>query len=312
MAFTATMASALLRLVFALALAALARSQHHAATPAAHVYAGIASFAYAPDATQLSCPSAGASASEVACYKVEVKISTVDGVAGFELGLTGTAVYPPPVCTLTAADPTAQPAVAGGCSAGCSYVAPVAAIAAVAEVTQVAEACEATTGLAADHCVLTATDPAATPPVAGHCSKLAIGAPYCRYVAPVSPVTPVTGVAPTIETCVNSVAESKIDLANEVFPNFGVSINRKMGTCADPDAGTANADPSREKEACSAVLSASGSGGAFVQTAAVAKHIATVFVGNPADLAVEWNCEHGCGAHASRCWADQRQCTTGV
>ena len=298
------------RALAALALATLARAQNPTdahRTP----HTSIASFVYAPSPLELACPAAGGA--EVPCYRVEIKISSTDGVAGFELGLAGTAVYPPPVCTLTAADADAQPAaVVGACSAGCSYVAPIAAIVAVAEVVQVAEACEATTGLASDHCVLTAADPGATPPVAGHCSKVAIGAPYCRYVAPVAPVAPIVGVPPTIEACINAAVDTKIDLANEVFPNYGVSINRKMGTCADPGAGTASADPAREKEACSAVLSASGSAGAFVPTGVVAKHIATVFVANPADLQVEWDCQHGCGAHASTCWVDQRACTTGV
>lgn len=250
--------------------------------------ASIASFLLAPDATELACPSrAGV---EMPCYRVDIKVTTTDSLAGFKMGLAGTPIYTAPVCTLTPADPDASPAVAGSCSPGCSYIAPIAAIDEVPAVTEVIEACTATTGLGTDHCILTAADPNADPPVVGTCTKIAAGAPECRYVAPVASVAHVAGVPATIEACTNSAVDTKIGLANEVFSNFAVSIHRHLDTCVDPNAGTTNANPAIEDEACSAVVSAAGDSGAYVQSAESEKHIATVFVGDPSTLEVSLFC----------------------
>lgn len=261
--------------------------------------ARIASFLLAPDSTQLAC-TASSGGAEVPCYRVDIKVSTTDSLAGFQMGLAGTPIYTAPVCTLTPADPDAVPAVAGSCSAGCAYVAPVAAIEEVAEVSEVTEECIATTGLGTDHCILTAADPAADPPVVGTCTKIAPGAPACRYVAPVAAVAHVAGVPATIEACTNSAVDTKIGLANEVFSNFAVSIHRQLNTCVDPNAGTAGADPAIEKEACRAVVSAAGDGGAYVQSDESGKHIATVFVGDPSNLEVRCLCILRSASFASR------------
>jgi hypothetical protein len=247
--------------------------------------AAIASFVLAPDSAELACPSREGDA-EVSCYRVDIKVTTTDSLAGFQMGLAGTPIYTAPVCTLTPAQPDADPAVDGSCSAGCTYVAPIAEIVEVVEVVEVVEACTATTGLGTEHCSLTAADPDADPPVVGACIKVAAGAPECRYVAPVAPVAAVAGVPATVEACINSAVDTKIGLANEVFPNYAVSIHRHLDTCTDSNAGTESANPAVEKEACKAVVSAAGDSGAYVQTDETEKHIATLFVGDPSDLQV--------------------------
>ncbi len=249
----------------------------------------IASFLLAPDTTELACPSSAGA--EVPCYRVDIKVTTTDSLAGFQIGLAGTPIYTAPVCTLTPADPDADPVVEGSCSAGCTYVAPIAAIVEVAEVAEVTEECVATTGLGTDHCTLTAADPDADPPVVGACTKVAAGAPACRYVAPVAAVAHVAGVPATIEACTNSAVDTKIGLANEVFSNFAVSINRHRHTCVDS---------ALEKEACRAVVSAAGDNGAYVQSDESEKHLATVFVGDPSNLEVRWFCSHICRVFAPR------------
>ena len=81
--------------------------------------AAIASFVLAPDSVELACPSREGDA-EVSCYRVDIKVTTTDSLAGFQMGLAGTPIYTSPVCTLTPAQPDADPAVEGSCSAGCS------------------------------------------------------------------------------------------------------------------------------------------------------------------------------------------------
>ena len=65
-------------------------------------------------------------------------------------------------------------------------------------------------------------------------------------------------------------------------------------------------------EACSAVVTGGGDSGGYVPTGATEKHVATVYSAKPSDLSVDWDCHHGCGDHASRCWRGEKDCTLAV